>query len=214
VHDMPMGSAWTAWTFTATLGMWTVMMAAMMLPSFVPMLRLVAASNRDFERGDPAVMPVTFVAAGYLGAWTMFSVLATAIQLALRSATALSPGMALVDQRLSAVALICAGIYQLTPLKAAYLAQCRSPFALLLHASGGTKNALQMGLDHGVYCVACCWSLMVVLFVVGVMNIPWAVGLAAAVAVEKLVGGEQWPRRLIGVSLLAWGCATAAGVLH
>jgi predicted metal-binding membrane protein len=211
---MSMGAVWTTWSFVATLGMWTAMMAAMMLPSSVPMLRVVAASNRDVGQAKADATPVALVAAGYLAAWTGFSVVATIVQLALRSAMALSPALALVDRRVAGAALIAAGVYQLTPFKGACLSQCRSPFSLLLHHStGGATGALGMGLVHGASCVGCCWLLMLVLFVVGVMNIPWVILLAVAVAVEKLAGAERWPRRVIGVSLLAWGGLTLARVL-
>lgn len=203
-----MGPVWTAWSFAATLGMWTAMMAAMMLPSSIPMLRVVTASNRGMDRGDAASTSVSLVAIGYLGAWTAFSILAALLQLGLRSAMALSPEMSLVDGRLSAITLIGAGLYELTPFKGACLARCRSPFAMLLHRTDGAAAALRVGFEHGAYCVACCWPLMLVLFVVGVMNLPWVVLLAAAVAVEKLAGAGRWPRMFIGASLLAWGTVT------
>jgi predicted metal-binding membrane protein len=203
---MSMEAVWTPWSFATTLGMWTVMMAAMMLPSSVPMLRVIAASNRDLEQTESGAMPIVVVAVGYLAAWTAFSVLATIAQLGLRSAMMLSPALALVDRRVAAATLMAAGAYELTPLKGACLARCRSPLSMLFHhPGGGATSALRLGLEHGANCVACCWPLMLVLFVVGVMNIPWVILLAAAVAVERLAGAERWPRRLIGVGLLAWG---------
>lgn len=205
MQDMPVGSVWTTWSFAATLGMWTAMMAAMMLPSSVPMLRIVAASNRGLERDDAAATPVAAVALGYLAAWTVFSLLAALAQLGLRSAMALSADMVLVSRPWSAIMLIAAGLYELTPLKGACLAKCRSPFGLVMHSRGGVASALSMGFDHGSYCVACCWLLMLVLFVVGVMNLSWVALLAVAVAVEKLAGAERWPRLVIGASLVAWG---------
>jgi predicted metal-binding membrane protein len=205
MQGMSMGAVWTTWSIAGTLGMWTAMMAAMMLPSSVPMLRIVSASNRGIERDDVAATPVAAVALGYLAAWTVFSALAAVAQLGLRAAMALSPDMALVSGRWSAIMLIGAGLYELTPLKGACLAKCRSPFGLVMHSRGGVASALRVGFDYGSYCVACCWLLMLVLFVVGVMNLPWVLLLAAAAALEKLSGAQRWPRLIIGTSLLSWG---------
>jgi len=210
VPGMSMGAVWTLWSFAAAFGMWTVMMAAMMLPSFAPTLRVVAASNRELERDDSAITSVVFVAIGYLAAWTGFSLLAAIAQLALRSAMALSPALALVDRRIAAATLIAAGVYELTPFKGACLSRCRSPFSMLLHSKGGVASAFRIGLEHGTSCVACCWPLMLVLFVVGVMNIPWVILLAVAVAVERLAPAERWPRRVVGVGLVIWGALTVA----
>jgi predicted metal-binding membrane protein len=206
LSDMETGAVWSAWSFATTLSMWTAMMAAMMIPSAMPLLRGVAASNHDIGGRHGGATPLPLIVVGYVTAWTAFSAFATVAQLMLRSATQLSPSLALINPRLSAITLIGAGLYEVTPFKGACLSLCRAPLGLLLqYSKGGARNAVLMGLDHGVTCVACCWPLMLVLFAVGVMNFPWVVILAAAVALEKLAGTERWPRRLIGGALVAWG---------
>jgi predicted metal-binding membrane protein len=208
MNDMS-GATWSAWSFAGTLVMWTVMMAAMMLPSALPLLRTVTASNRQVVRAPAAAMPVLLVVIGYVAAWTAFSVFATVAQLMLRAATELSPNLVFVDHRIAGLTLIGAGLYEMTPFKGACLSLCRAPLGLLLqHSKRGAAGAVLIGLDHGVTCVACCWPLMLVLFVVGVMNVPWVILLAAVVALEKLAGTDRWPRRTIGAALAVWGVVT------
>jgi predicted metal-binding membrane protein len=209
MQDMSTGTVWTAWSFVATLTMWTMMMTAMMLPSAVPLLRSVGASNRQPTRKTVVATPLPFVIAGYLAAWTAFSVFATVAQLTLRSVMALSPSLAFVDPRVAALVLIGAGLYEMTPFKGACLSLCRAPLGLLLqHSRRGAAGAILIGLDHGATCVACCWPLMLVLFVVGVTNVPWVILLAAVIALEKLAGAEHWPRRIIGAAIVVWGIGT------
>jgi predicted metal-binding membrane protein len=146
------------------------------------------------------------VALGYLLAWTVFSIFVTILQLWLHGRMLLSSGMALTNKRVAAAILFGAGLYQFTPAKAACLGHCRSPFSILFHRwKTGAAGALQMGFEHGASCVACCWSLMLVLFIVGVMNLVWVVLLTAVVAVEKLAPSAHWPRFAVGTSLAAWG---------
>ena len=180
-----MDSPWTVAEFTATLTMWAVMMALMMLPSSIPMLRIVRVASREARSRGERGTPVALVASGYVLAWTVFSTFATVAQLWLHGRMLLSSGMALTNERVAAALLIGAGAYQFTPAKAACLGRCRSPFSMLLHHwKSGAAGALQMGLEYGATCVACCWSLMLVLFIVGVMNLVWVVLLTAVVAVE------------------------------
>jgi predicted metal-binding membrane protein len=203
--DMSVGGVWSMWSFAATLAMWTVMMVGMMLPSAVPLLRGVAASNRQIVRRPTTTTPLAFVIIGYVAAWTAFSVFATFTQLMLRSTMELSPNLAFVDGRFAALTLIVAGLYEMTSFKGECLSLCRAPLGLLLqYSKRGPAGATLIGLDHGVTCVACCWPLMLVLFVVGVMNVPWVILLAAVVALEKLTA-DRWPRRLVGAALVAWG---------
>jgi predicted metal-binding membrane protein len=206
LQGIDVSSQSTAAEFAATLLMWTVMMALMMLPSSIPMLRTVAAASREAQSRGEVGTPATLVAFGYLLAWTAFSVVASIVQLWLRTRMFLSSDMALTDVRIATVVLIGAALYQFTPIKATCLGRCRSPFPiLLLHWKAGTPGALRMGIEHGTNCVACCWPLMLVLFVVGVMNVRWVVLLAAVVAVEKLAPSARWPRWVSGAVLAAWG---------
>jgi predicted metal-binding membrane protein len=209
MNDTSMNVTWTMGSFASTLAMWTVMMVGMMAPSAAALLRGVASSNRYTVPAPGGARPLVLVGAGYVAAWTAFSLFATVTQLMLRSAMELSPNLAFVDPRLAALTLIGAGLYEMTPFKGACLALCRAPLGLLLqHSKRGLAGAILTGLDHGVTCVACCWPLMLVLFVVGVMNVPWVILLAVVVAFEKLAGAERWPRRLVGIGLVAWGVAT------
>jgi predicted metal-binding membrane protein len=188
--------------------MWTVMMAAMMLPSATPMVLFFAALNR--KRGEGA-RSLYFVAA-YLALWTAFSAAATTAQWALQSFGLVSPMIVSTSAVLSGALLVIAGLFQFTPLKHACLRACRSPLGFLMSDwNDGLLGAWRMGIRHGLYCLGCCWALMALLFVGGVMNILWIAALAALVAVEKLAPrGEQVARVLgcfiigAGILRLAW----------
>jgi predicted metal-binding membrane protein len=188
------------------LVMWWVMMAGMMLPSAAPVILTFANVNRSRRsRGEPYVPTVLF-AAGYLLAWGGFSVAATVAQWALERATLLSPmDMAANSRLLGGLPFIAAGLYQFTPVKLACLRSCRSPLDFVLnHWRDGPDGALRMGAAHGLYCLGCCWILMLLLFVGGVMNLLWVAVLAATVLIEKLVPGP-WFSRIVGALLAAGG---------
>jgi len=189
------------------LAMWCVMMVGMMLPSAMPMILTFAAINRRRrERAQPYVPTALFVA-GYLLAWAGFSVLATIAQWGLERAALLSPmDMTTTSARLGGLLFLAAGLYQLTPLKQACLAVCRSPFDFVVnHWRDGAVGALRMGLSHGLYCLGCCWILMALLFVGGVMNLLWVAVLAAVVLIEKLFPLGVWMARIGGLLLAAYG---------
>jgi predicted metal-binding membrane protein len=181
--------------------MWAVMMTGMMLPSAAPMILLVGGG-----RGYP-------VALGYIFVWMAFSVGATALQWLLMRLMILTPMMKVSGPAASAVLLAIAGIYQLTPFKHACLATCQSPMAFLTRRwRSGTPGAFRMGVDHGVYCVGCCWALMVLLFAGGVMNLAVIAALTVFVAFEKLVPLGVWGPRVTGAALLiaaAWLAGSA-----
>lgn len=202
--DMAMGR-WT-WGYALVIFlMWWLMMAAMMLPSAAPVILLHAALSRD--RGITASLQFT---AGYLGIWALFSALATGLQAGLVSLGWMSGMyMNLVSPWLGAGVLIAAALYQMTPLKAACLRACRGPVEAITRVRRqGTLADLRMGVLHGRYCLGCCWGMMALLFVGGVMNLWWIGGLALLVAVEKLApGGERISR------LMALLFAALAGLL-
>ncbi|MFQ5786306.1 MAG: DUF2182 domain-containing protein, partial [Alphaproteobacteria bacterium] len=177
---------WTPGYAVLMFFMWWIMMVAMMLPSASPMILLFAAINRkQRERGGPFVPSGAF-AFGYLVAWGGFSLAAVALQWGLDRAALLSPAMAGTGVIFGGVLLMAAGVYQLTPLKHACLRHCRSPLHFLSHHwRKGRSGALRMGLEHGAFCLGCCWVLMGLLFVGGVMNLYWIVGLALFVLLEK-----------------------------
>ena len=195
---------WTPFYAVAILLMWWLMMVAMMLPSAAPTILLYGALNPS--RG--AAAPLEFLS-GYLAVWAGFSVLATAAQ-GLLAATGLVSAMFmnLASPLLGSAILIGAGAYQLTPVKAACLAHCRSPVDVLTrHRRTGSWAAFRMGVVHGTYCLGCCWALMALLFVGGIMNLWWIVGLAIYVGVEKLAPGGQRVAQALGLALIASGVA-------
>ncbi len=185
--------------------MWWIMMLAMMLPSAAPTILLFAMVNRkQRSSGRPYVGTGAF-AVGYLSAWSGFSLVAVTLQWAFEHTSLLAPNLS-VGTILGSVLLLAAGVYQLTPVKHACLGQCRSPHAFLgTHWRRGTGGAFRMGSVHGTYCVGCCWFLMGLLFVGGVMNLYWIVGLALVVLLEKALPAGHWLAYAIGVALLASG---------
>jgi predicted metal-binding membrane protein len=186
--------------------MWIVMMIAMMLPSVAPVILLFAGvSRRRRVQGVPAT-PVSVFTLGYLLAWTGYAVLAALTQSALHSAALLSPAMASSSPLLGGGLLVLAGVYQWLPLKGACLSHCRSPLGFFTAEwREGVSGALVMGFRHGSYCVGCCWALMALLFVAGVMNLLWVVVIAGFVLAEKVVPNGRLVGRITGAVLAGWG---------
>jgi predicted metal-binding membrane protein len=186
--------------------MWAVMMTGMMLPSAAPLVLLYGAAVRR-SAPQTATLQTYALAAGYLIAWTMFSLGATVLQRALGSLLLVSPMMEAANSRVSGTLLLVAGVYQWTPLKDRCLHVCQSPLAVLMRRwRSGWSGALRMGLEHGSYCVGCCWALMLLLFAGGVMNVTVIVVLTAFVAFEKLVPLGRLGARVSGGLLTAAGC--------
>lgn len=203
---MTMSSAWTPAYFALMLTMWWVMMVAMMLPSVGPMVLLFAAVNRKSRQQGQPYTRTGFFAAGYLVAWGGFSLAAVALQWGLEQLALLSPMMQTTSIYLGAALLIGAGVYQLTPLKHACLRRCRSPLHFISHRwRPGSGGAFRMGLEHGLFCLGCCWLLMVLLFYGGVMNLYWIAGLALFVLLEKTIPPGHRMASLLGLGLVAWG---------
>lgn len=204
-------AVWTPSYAALIATMWSVMMVAMMLPSAAPMLLFFARIHRRSAAARMPALPTALFAAGYLLAWGGFSIAATALQWGLESLRLLSPMLETSNRWLGAGILVGAGVWQLTPLKARCLSQCRSPLGFLTgHWRAGAVGALRMGLVHGAYCLGCCWFLMALLFFGGVMNLYWIVGLAAFVLIEKIVPAGQTVARAVGVVLIVWGVALLA----
>jgi predicted metal-binding membrane protein len=192
---MPRMVDWSTIDLGLVFLMWALMMAAMMLPSALPSIRLYARL-----RGNPA----GFVT-GYLLAWFGFAALATLAQWRLLEAALVTPMMVSASTPLSAGLLIAAGLFQLTPLKDACLTQCRSPLGVLLAGYAIRSSALGEGFRNGMYCVGCCFALMGILFVAGVMNLPWVLLIAAYVAIEKVAPRTAWLSPGTGALLCLWG---------
>jgi predicted metal-binding membrane protein len=190
----------------AVIAMWWVMMAAMMLPSATPAI-LLYGRVREMRKGDSGIAQSWVFLAGYLAAWLLFSIAAAATQWLLTG-----PSMALADRWAGGAVLLVAGLYQLSPLKAACVRECRSPAEFISrHWRSGWSGAVRLGVLHGAYCVGCCWMLMALLFVGGVMNLLWIVALTLVVAVEKLAQRGPLVGRAAGVGMIGWGLAKLAG---
>jgi predicted metal-binding membrane protein len=203
---VPVPGPWTPTYFALILVMWWVMMAAMMLPSAAPTILLFAAlSRKSAEHGNPAVSAGVF-ASTYVIVWGSLSLLATSIQMRLDQLALLSPMMKSASVPLGAALLIAAGVYQMTPLKYACLRHCRTPIDFFARRwRPGAKGAFLMGLEHGAFCLGCCWVMMGLLFYAGVMNLLWVAGLAAYVLLEKLAPAGQRISRFAGIVLILWG---------
>lgn len=201
-HGMVMASL----SFGFLAAMWLVMMIGMMLPSASPMILIVARIGRArTPGGGPAVGTGAF-ALGYLLAWTGFSLVAAAAQVGLQEGVVSGHDMAIRSAPIAGGVLIAAGLYQWTPLKSICLAKCRSPVGFLFsHWRPGALGAMRMGLSHGLFCLGCCWLLMALLFVAGVMALPWVAALAALVLLEKLAPKGEWVARAGGVAMLGAG---------
>ncbi len=183
--------------------MWAVMMAAMMLPSAWPMLSIYGALARKASTNPRRASYLYLFTAGYVVVWAVFSVAATIVQRLLAALLLLSPMMEMTSPRASAALLIVAGVYQWTPLKRVCLRSCRSPISFLLGRwRAGAFGAFRMGIDHGVYCVGCCWALMLLLFVGGVMNLYVIAALTTVVAAERILPAGEHGSRLGGVALI------------
>jgi predicted metal-binding membrane protein len=183
----------------ALVAMWWLMMVAMMLPSAAPAILLYARVREQRGASGPVVQPWIFLV-GYLAVWLLFSIIAAATQ------RLIAPETLLLDRRVAGGVLIVAGLYQLSPLKRACLNQCRSPAEFLSRNwQPGAGGAMRLGVLHGTYCVGCCWMLMTLLFVGGVMNFAWIAGLTLIVGVEKLIPRGDLIGRAAGAALVAWG---------
>lgn len=193
---------WDLGHFAAMFVMWAIMMVGMMLPSAAPMILLFAALERRGQATrNPHPRVVAFVA-GYLLVWTGFGLAATALQWGLAEAALLSPTMMTTSPVLVAALFALAGIWQLTPLKHVCLRHCRAPAQFLAaHARPGVAGALHTGVAHGAYCVGCCWFLMGLLFVGGVMNLLWVAAIAVFVLAEKVVPRGELLARASGAAM-------------
>lgn len=196
---------WTTDYFLLMLVMWFVMMVAMMLPSAAPMILLFSAISRKNYENDGTVVPTSIFITGYVVAWGGFSVVATFLQWRLEKLALLTPMMESASLPLGSALLFSAGIYQLTPLKHTCLRHCRSPIDYFGHSwRGGKTGALIMGLKHGLFCIGCCWVLMLLLFYGGIMNLMWIIGLAFFVLLEKVTPVGHWIGRFSGIILIIW----------
>jgi predicted metal-binding membrane protein len=205
---------WRPIEFGYVFVMWVVMMVGMMTPSVAPTILIYARIGRQaVVQGKPFAATAWF-AAGYLAAWMVFSLAATSMQWLLERAALLTPTMESASTMLGGTVLIAAGVYQWTPFKDNCLSACQAPLAFILRHGGFRSDpagALAVGFKHGLYCIGCCWALMMLLFVGGVMNIGWIAVLAVLVLLEKVLPFGRVVAKLAGIALIAVGAFSAIG---
>lgn len=219
MHAMPMemsaphAHAWGVSGFLSAFAMWSVMMVGMMLPSASPMVLTFSSLDRRRSDARPLARTGLFVL-GYLVVWTGYAAPAAAAQGALQAAAVLSPMGSSMSPYLGGGLLLVAGVFQWTPLKYACLDRCRTPVGFLMAEwRPGPVGAFKMGLRHGAYCAGCCWALMVLMFVLGVMNLLWMAALAVFMLLEKVVPAGHLVGRVAGVLLVGWGAWLVTGAL-
>ena len=201
-----MSMPWTATDALLMIVMWAVMMVAMMLPSAVPMLLLYQQVARRRYTPAQTRLGLLLFGLGYLLVWSAFSLLATLLQWQLEQWRLLDMQMRSSSLWLAAGLLIGAGIYQWLPVKQACLQRCGMPLRFILdHWQAGFAGSWRMGLAHGLFCLGCCWALMGLLFVGGVMNLTWVALLGLFVLLEKLLPQQRWLSHLGGLLLVLWG---------
>lgn len=204
--SMDMAPVWGATEYLWLTGMWAVMMVAMMSPSAAPAILLFAGLSRQRQAaGGVAASTATFVA-GYFTIWSLFSAAAALLQLLLHRSLLLTSTGASASRLLAGGLLIAAGLYQWSPLKTACLSRCQSPLGFFTaYWREGAGGAFRMGLVHGLNCVGCCWLVMLLLFVAGVMNLLWVAVLAVVVLLERVVPWGRMPARLAGTAFAIAG---------
>jgi predicted metal-binding membrane protein len=205
----PASAPWRIIEFAFVFVMWLVMMVGMMAPSAAPMILMYARAGRHAaSSGAPPFAPTGWFVAGYFLAWMAFSLVATFVQWALERSVLLDSSMASASRTFGGIVLIAAGAYQWSPLKDVCLAQCQTPLSFLMRHGGFRRDAagcLELGLRHGTYCVGCCWALMALLFVVGVMNVLWIALLGLLVLLEKVTSTGRLIARSAGIAFIASG---------
>jgi predicted metal-binding membrane protein len=204
----PARAPWRLIEFAFVFVMWALMMVGMMAPSATPMILMYTRAGRQAAASRTPFAPTGWFVAGYFLAWTAFSLVATLVQWALERWALLDSSMASASHTLGGIVLIAAGAYQWSPLKDVCLAQCQSPLSFLMRHGGFRRDApgcLVLGLRHGTYCVGCCWALMALLFIVGVMNVLWITLVALLVLAEKLTSTGRLIARVAGIGLIASG---------
>jgi predicted metal-binding membrane protein len=204
----PANAPWRAIEFAFVFAMWAVMMVGMMAPSAAPMILMYARVGRQAAAEGNPFAPTGWFAGGYFLTWIGFSLVATVAQWALERTALLDAEMASASSVLGGAILIAAGVYQWTPLKDVCLTQCQTPLLFLMRHGGFRQDAsgcLLLGLRHGTYCIGCCWVLMALLFVGGVMNVLWIALLALLILLEKLFPFGRWIARASSIAFLAAG---------
>jgi len=201
--------------FAAAFLLWCVMMVAMMLPTAMPAIDIFGGFARKRMSVTGSAPPISLFVSGYIAVWTVYSVFAAVGQTALSRASLLAPTLQSISIALSVAILLLAGTFQFTSFKDACLTQCRSPFPFFLaNWRDGKLGAFMLGLEHGSYCLGCCWALMGLMFVFGAMNLLWMGALSLFMLGEKIAPASWHLNRGAGVVLIVWGIFLATRLLQ
>jgi predicted metal-binding membrane protein len=205
-NTMPTMQTWKLSDILLTFVMWSVMMVAMMIPSAAPVVTTYTRLAKQQDLSKTSLSSTGFFLLGYIAIWTGFSLAMTGAQWILHTSALLSPQLSSASPILGGVLLVVAGIYQVTPLKETCLTHCRTPLGYLLSSwRDGSYGAFQMGARHGIYCLGCCWMIMALLFVGGVMNLLWVAILAFYILIEKVTPAGNWINRVTGIVSIGFG---------
>ncbi len=208
---MPMTAHWSATDFILLFLMWLVMMIAMMTPSVAPLILIFAMVNRQRKQKQNPFVPAGYLIAGYFFIWAFFSLMAMLLQWLLQQVSLLNPEMIATSKMLGGIILIAAGIFQFTSIKQKCLRYCRTPVDFIhRNWKEGKKGALIMGMENGMYCLGCCWILMTLLFVSGIMNLIWIAVIALFVLIEKVLPKIKWISIGAGIALILYGAVILA----
>ncbi|MHB8470627.1 MAG: DUF2182 domain-containing protein [Gaiellaceae bacterium] len=206
LHGMDLGPGTDLGSFPFFIGVWTTMMAAMMLPSALPMLLVFDRVARERRARERPTAPTTVFAATYVGVWAVGGALAFLLYRAVHAVHPSFLAWSAQGRFVAGGAVAAAGIYELSPLKRVCLRHCRGPMHFVLGGwKDGIRGAVAMGVEHGAYCVGCCWGLMLVLFALGVMSVTWMLAVALVVYVQKVLPGGGRLRLPLAVALVAAG---------
>ena len=205
--SMIQNKEWFFSDFLAAFVMWSIMMIAMMLPSAMPMILVFSAVNKKRSESGKSFVATWIFIFGYVLIWTSFSLIASLFQFILHNLSVISDGLKLMNPFAGGIMLIAAGIYQFTNIKDVCLKNCQSPLSFVLNYwKEGKIGALLMGIKHGFYCIGCCWVLMALLFVAGIMNLLWIVIIALFIFLEKMIK-IKYLSKIAGVLLILGGIA-------
>ena len=211
---MPQMEKWAFNDILAAFAMWSVMMTAMMLPSAMPMILVFSTVNRKHHSLGNQFVPTWIFLFGYLIIWVIFSLVMALIQFILHNLALVSSEIKIVNPAFSGIILISAGAYQFTRVKEVCLKNCQSPLGFMMdYWKEGKLGAFIMGLRHGLYCVGCCWILMIILFAAGVMNLLWVSLIAIFIFLEKVIQRNSMFSYISGFLLLIWGLGLIAGIV-
>lgn len=205
------GGVWALSDIAVVFVMWVAMTLAMMVPTAAPMIATYADIALTAREKGMEIVPTAVLIAGYLVSWSAFCAAATGGQWLLTELALITPQLTLNSGYSAAAVLIGAGIYQFTPWKTACLSKCRTPLPFFMaNWSDRASGVFKMGLRQGLFCIMCCWALMIVMFAVGLMNVIWMAGLAVIMALEKTLADPRFIVKGTGIALIGFGAALLA----